>query len=515
MEALLFWTLIAGLAAWAYFYSNEMNKKELNQEGFQDPTSSTSEQITLTQPNQPPWSPISDAGVQPSPAPPSSLPSAPFGNTSQDAPLPFQDPSTQKATLIQILGVLEDLRGFLGFEAKTLSTRSDPTIQLPLTQARADFQRLLDESRVLQQTPGIQSHLTQENVDTARANLRYLQVEARNLENSGAVGPAGGDGSITEESSEGFTDATAANTGPRATKDDLAELVLRIWAETKRLSASGTTDPVIQARVNTLTNIRLDVEGILNSLRAGTMAAQDVPIYKSDLQKVLPLLGQSTEPLPALIKKTGLSPALANLFPANATGTANAQATQQILSQYMDQLVQGLSWGIQLQYTSPAAVATSSMSKKQTNLVGRASQLGTSGPSINETFQSLITGVPSTSELNSTAGQNAFDPSGAGSTTRFPEMEPALPNSLYLGIGNRGPATFDWKQRAKEIRDAVRRRGLDPADFGFLPESAQVGQNFSWKGHTKSVCERLRTTTVDPSLDLVCSCPESNWGGWK
>ena len=47
-----------------------------------------------------------------------------------------------KANRQQILSLLEMLKGFLAFEAQELTEKSDPSIQLPLSNARSDLQVL-------------------------------------------------------------------------------------------------------------------------------------------------------------------------------------------------------------------------------------------------------------------------------------------------------------------------------------------------------------------------------------
>jgi hypothetical protein len=74
--------------------------------------------------------------------------------------------------------------------------------------------------------------------------------------------------------------------------------------------------------------------------------------------------------------------------------------------------------------------------------------------------------------------------------------------------------SLDWKGRTKQICEQVRRRGLDPQDFGCLKETDEVSENYSWRGHAKMVCSRL-DSTPDPALPQTCGCPPVNWGGWN
>ena len=78
----------------------------------------------------------------------------------------------------------------------------------------------------------------------------------------------------------------------------------------------------------------------------------------------------------------------------------------------------------------------------------------------------------------------------------------------------RGASTFDWKNRAKEIEAQVKKRGLNPTDFGIMPLNTTVSNDFSWKGYTRMMCTRLQAT-MDPSLPETCGCPPMEWQGWR
>ena len=73
---------------------------------------------------------------------------------------------------------------------------------------------------------------------------------------------------------------------------------------------------------------------------------------------------------------------------------------------------------------------------------------------------------------------------------------------------------LDWKQRSQQIKEQIRRRGLDPKDFGALPDDAIVSKEYSWRGYTQMMCMRLNTT-LDPGLATTVGCPPQGWSGWK
>ena len=482
-SAAIFMTLLAGLSAVVYLY-NDPNKKE----GFTG--------IKVNQPKQPAPVSINNASIQPSPEY-SSLPSAPFGSIANSTPLPYKNPVLERATLFQINSLLEDLRGFLGFEAKMLEDRSDPSIQLPLVRAKGDFQRLSDEFRVLSITPGLQSQLTQGDILSIRSNLRYLQRESRQIN---ATDPSASTRGLV---TEGFS--TSEDDGPRATRDDLNELVLKIFAEMQRLGSSGTSDPVTQSRITALTNMRLDIQSILQKLDSGDMKPQDIPIYKSEIEKVLPLLSNLNDPLPTVIQKAGLSPILANMLPVkNGSKEADYLAqNQEVLSNVLDKLVKGLSWSVSLEYTSENKAAAGAVKKEL----------------FNPSDQSLwATGFPSNSELAATANplETLFTPTNGSGANNYPiSLQEQRLNALSAAQPS-PPGHFDWKQRAKEIRESIRKRGLNPEDFGCMTpqQEANVSPEFSWRGYCKMVCNRL-TTTMDPGLPEACGCPPQGWIGWS
>jgi hypothetical protein len=119
------------------------------------------------------------------------LHSAPYQQVARNSPRPYQDPALIKTTSQRIKSAVEMLKGFLAFQANEIEYRSDPSIQLPLTTARADFQRLSDEANVIARNPGLQPDMTEQEMNEVMANLAYLQREValiganRPFDNSG------------------------------------------------------------------------------------------------------------------------------------------------------------------------------------------------------------------------------------------------------------------------------------------------------------------------------------------
>ena len=462
-----------------------------------------------------PYAPqLAEAGVgniDPSPPPASELPSAPFGSRSKGVPQPYKDPDTEPAKYIRILAVKEDLQAFFGFQASSLTDSSDPSIQIPLTRARADVSELVDVQSVLERNPGLPSRITNKQLNDIHANLRYLQAMLRDLEASGAV-PKG--------SSEGFQDLpeTAPN-GPRATLEQVKEFRTKVYAEIQRLSASGTSDPVLVARVNTLTRIQSDLDEVIAERLAGAISQDTMPIYESDIEKALPILGSPTDPLPTVLKKFNLPPAIANLFPGGLSSRDQEQAAQinNIVKGYMSQIFEGTSWDLginaKIKYDSP-----------------RAAHTGLGDMKVYDKDVNVEEGIPGLSKANLSEANtqvnlqvdNGLQQNDPGNN-RLAYATPGGEDTYIAGLpGLSQDRTFpapkvgglDWKERAKEIKKQVKKRGLDPVVFGAIPDNADVSNEFNWRGYTQMFCSRLAANT-DPGLPVTVGCPPQEWAGWN
>ena len=140
--------------------------------------------------NEPKMVNITEAGVgniQPSPPPPSDLPAAPYEQRAKENPNPYRNPTNEPAKYIRLLGVKEDLQAFFGFQAGELETSSDPSIQIPLTRARADMGELIDVQSVMERNPGLPSRITVKQLDDIQSNLNYLRAVLNDLVKSGAI----------------------------------------------------------------------------------------------------------------------------------------------------------------------------------------------------------------------------------------------------------------------------------------------------------------------------------------
>ena len=451
-NGLLFFGLVLVLAIFVVVASQTMPTKE----GFQP--------LVIPTPG-PPAQPI-NAGAKAGPytEPSTQILSAPIGQTSDVTSRPFQDPALDKSKYVILYSLLQDMHGFKAFELEKLQDTSDPAISLPLNTFRGDLQRIEDEVAFLNRNPGIDTTLTVEDVHEIRVNLTYLQKKARSM-NTGSI--------------EGFEDATAS---PKATLDDLKDTNTKISVEIARLQASGTTDPSFQARVNILVKIQQQIGNYITQLQNNTLQPADVPITKENLKNFLPQISNPSSPVTQFLNSIQAPTSMSNLFPAYVGGDISGAALANILLQNYGK---GLSWDINMKYSPVSGSglnATTNVGTQQFQLGSPQLQMP---PSTRGAFDQAIAQI----QKGETSG-----------------VRPTLPE----------PPTqqFNWKDRSSQICESVRLRGLDPADFGCLTNVSKVGQDFSWRGYAKMVCNRLKTT-LDEGLPETCGCPPVDWPGWK
>ena len=477
---------------------------------------------------------FNNSSVEPSTLP-GQLPHAPYQQIAVASPLPYQDTTLIKANRQQLINLLELLKGFLAFEAQEIAERSDPTIQLPLQTARSDFHTLQSEVEVLNRNPGIQPNMTLSHLNEISSNLAFLQQKVRLI---GTAGPIQGPIYQFTKPVEGFvatnikpsiaaqiaSQITAANSaassvipgrsaqsspasiqkdmismGGNATIRDLKDFIDRIDYESMRISGSGDTSEITSARVIALAEIKSDIQTLLTQIKRGSISESEIPITKAELDKALPALGKPNEPLPQLIKETGLPPALANLLPSNMQN--DPETTKEInhlIDKYMDTIVNGVSASFEVKYTSPFEAMKGYGAMQST-----IDQTGF--PSMNPSTIDK-TGFPSMSDLDNISNAK-FTPMDSG----MPVTDQMAPTPFDAG---RGPSRFDWKARSKQIEQQIKKRGLKASDFGIMAPQTKVSEGFSWKGYARMMCTRLQAT-MDPSLPVTCGCPPLDWSGWR
>lgn len=430
--------------------------------------------------------PIIAKGIEPTNLPveampnesaPGSLPYAPYGQSASVGSYPYQDPSLAPAQLTQMKKLNEDLKSFLVFEGANVASSSDPTVQLPLTQLRADSRKLAQEVSVLEKNPGIQSSMTQQDLADIEGALTFLQRKVRLFQTSGVV----------SDSHEGFTSAQPKT---KAKKADLTDFQTRIYAAILTLSSSGTTDPVVISRVKKLQDMYGAVKDMITKIDKGIWTDDDIPVYKEDIAGLLPNLANPSKDMNDIFSgSTELSPVEMQL--SALVGEKNA-------SKVFNGLLDKGSFNISLDlgYNVPG-----SKSKNSNVVYSKKLQLQPDGTMGTQDISSKLVGSPLKETECATASMNsAYDTSNPGMDDR--------------AQAKNTPGSLDWKSRASSICEQVRLRGLDPLDFGCIAKGSLMSPAYSWRGHTRMICGRLSSTT-DPDLPRVCGCPPTEWKGWS
>ena len=473
MKGLVFLSLVILLAI---FLSVVATKKPV-----EAPVKESFQPLVIPEPGPPPQPVLAGEKAKPYSPPSATLLSAPFGETSDVTSRPFQDPALDKATYSRLYELLQDLNAFHDFELEKLTDQSDPAVALPLSTFRGDRQRLQDEVSFLNRNPGLQSSLTIGDAQGIRVNLTYLQKKARQLQ-----------GGLIDASVEGFADAGQVTS--KATQTELEDANTRITMEIARLQASGTTDPVFQQRVTLLQKIQQSLTTIINQLKAKTLLPQDVPVTSQDLKDFLPALSDPSKPVGRFLQSISAPSSVSNLFPAYEGGDiSGAQLANALFQQYGETFFKGLSWNVNLNYTSPndveVARQTAITSQARRNTPDQQFQLGSLSESPRGAFDQAIRQI----------SHSATENKNPGGRPTFPE-----PNT----------GKFNWQERAAQICESIQNQGLNPSDFGCMKNHSKVGSDFSWRGYSKMVCTRLQTT-MDSGLPELCGCPPVSWPGWR
>jgi hypothetical protein len=292
---------------------------------------------------------------------PGKIPNAPYEQIARNDPRPYSDPREIKTNLPRIKEIAERLRGFLSFQAQLISDSSDPNIQLPLTQARADLDKLDASINVYERNPGIKPSESEQLMNEIEDNLWYLQNQVYKIQglspNQGTPAP------LKPSVYEGFTSqeqpkpqiqnsvysqiSTVSNKSPAdasqplktkkdppATVKDLKEFLQRINTESKQLSSTGSTDPILSARLNGLDRIRNDVQDILNQINNKQMSEDEIPITKKEIENSLIQINKGQIP-------SFISTNMSNTLPASVTQIAMTNIMPNIPNQEMAMAIAG------------------------------------------------------------------------------------------------------------------------------------------------------------------------------
>jgi len=405
-----------------------------------------------------------DSRAMPNSSIPGELPFGPYSQTASVGSYQYKDPALLPANIQQMKKLNEDLRSFLVFEGTNISDSSDPSVQLPLTQLRSDSHNIEQELSSLKNNPGVDSQLTQQTLADIEGNLVFLQRKVRLFQTSGLV-------------SEGFQ-----NPGKTvATKADLELLQARIYGAILTLSANGTKDPVVQARIQKLQSMYSAISDMITKVNKGEMSPNNIPVYKEDIQGILPNLAKPSNALGNIFNQGNgkqLNPIEQQL--SQIVGAENASSVFNNIKEKGSFRV-----SIDLGYNT-------NNYKRTMDLQGD----GSMKPS---------TGIHPHSINNDVATQDEKADIHLPFDTTTPGMDD---RNISANLGR-----FDWKARASSISEQIRLRGMNPEDFGCIPKGSIMSPAYSWRGHTKMICGRL-AATMDPDLPVACGCPPQSWKGW-
>jgi hypothetical protein len=302
----------------------------------------------------------------------------------------------------------------------------------------------------------------------------------------------------------------------RITRTQLDLLVQKLSVEITRLQASGTTDPIIRARVNVFMKIRQSLKDIQTALDKGTMNIADIPILVKDYNNFLPALGNTNTGIAALLSETGFS-SLASLFSSYTNGDiTNSKINNHLLHIYARALLSGLSYKFDVSYTSPNEVAA-----RRAEAVKAAYDAGDNGTELgmNLAPAKMITSHPRM--MHGSRGSfeshiRHMDMNGTERDSDGYSRPYGLGERQGQGQGQGEASGFNWKARAENIFDNVKRAGMEPSDYGIDPEIYANTQqsDFSWRGYTKMVCSRLGTNAEAGTAEKM-GCPPASWKGWR
>ena len=521
MERFLFFLVIAGILFTIYM----INKRE----GFQD----SGLNVPLAGP------PVAQlpGDAKPFDPPSTDLLAPPPGQIASVGSRPYEDPAMQKASANRINNVYVTLQGFLQNEAPNIQSMSDPSIQLPLATARSDSNRLNDELLVLKRNPGLESSLTVEDVNSIEANLGYLQKKWRlsantvePFQNKGLFSMFSGWFSESFQDMDADADASGMETeivedSNPVTMNDLNDLSSRIAVEKVRLNASGSTDPLVQSRIGTLTDIENKVNDLITQVQDGAMNIQDIPLTQADIATFLPIMSNLNSPVPQILNTTGMNPVLQNLFQTYSGGdSAGGAAAQEMFDKYAGMLLKNISWDLNLSYTSEAE---QNMTKQEAESVTSIVNLlqGSTIVEFDEApetdyqgqLQDLTQSMDAQSyRANQSNGLRSLRGNGVqGNGIQSNGAQGKGLQSVTKGNARdpRLPTPYDWQPRTTQICKQIAARGMTPGDFGCVNPSS-VSDNFSWRGNAKMICNRL-STLHDSSIPAACGCPPVGWPGWR
>ncbi len=298
-------------------------------------------------------------------------------------------------------------------------------------------------------------------------------------------------------SSSFFTGSYTVTTADRrATYDEIVDFKTKLLGEITRLVNTGATDDITKGRINNLRLIYAYITDTINKIDTKQVKLENVEIMKSSIDKALLALSDISKALPDFAKNSTLPSWLNNLLTGgSADDPETKKQIMDAIANYANNFSNNFSWSVDLglDYTSPA---------KEKAMAAYYNKRGAEGRGNSSAVNSGL-------NLNIAGDGVGVMPDGSAAGTVTDEYG-RQPGERCAGDA----ARFDWKKRSREICSAIKARGLEPAEFGCMPDGVTVSPDFSYKGYARMVCHRV-SANYDPGFGYLVGCPPADWQGWR
>jgi hypothetical protein len=249
------------------------------------------------------------------------------------------------------------------------------------------------------------------------------------------------------------------------------------------------------------------LSAMITKLNKGLWTQKDIPVYKEDIQEILPNLAKPQKGVKDVFAQgNGIK---LNPIEEQISALVGVENAQDVFKNLKERGMFKIS--LDLGYNVPDSKGKQSPTyKRDLKLQSDGTMRSSSGinPHISAQGESMgQMGHMRESEHRASAGGLQMD-------SAYDSNSPGFDANAIARSSQPKASHFDWKKRATTICEQVKLRGLDPLDFGCIAKDSLMSPAYSWRGHAKMVCGRLGTT-MDPDLPVVCGCPPQKWKGWS